>query len=473
MNLSRRQLLHLGATSFVSGCADRAFEAHGTVVHPTQLSRETFEPGAPGYDELTRGYNVAYHDVRPRLITLPHSRDEIVRTLAMCQREKWPLHLRGGGHCFEDLNTGPGVLLDTRRMNRVLLANDRKTVTVEAGATLGAVHRALAPHGLTIPTGSCPSVGVAGLTMGGGYGLVSRKYGLTCDALVELELLDAQGRVHRVSRDENADLFWALRGGGGGSFGVVTQFTFSPKPITDEVCVLRARVRPELRLEFLNFWQSWITEGPDELTPLIYLAATARGIDGPVVLAQHCGNLSSARLALAPFWHFFESDSEIKVASALEATEYFGGKLDAPLEPVRFKSKSHFFKRKFTDVEWGAFVDLLEKPIQGLVGLMLDPWQGAISRVPMDATAFAHRDALFSIQYRADWGLEAGKAGSLEALDQLYTLQSPLSNGAYVNYSDKNLSNWRHAYHGVHLQRLVDVKRRYDPDGFFRHALSI
>jgi FAD/FMN-containing dehydrogenase len=426
----------------------------------------------PGYEALVPGYNVAYHGLRPRLITLARTREEVIGTIATCRRENWPLHIRGGGHSFEDLTTGPGVLLDMRRMNRVQLSSDGKTLTVEAGATLGQVQRALLPRGLVIPTGSCPSVGITGLTLGGGYGLGSRKYGLSCDALREVELIDASGRVAIASERQNPELFWALRGGGGAHLGVVTRLSFAPQPASERVSVLRARVRPEARREFLARWQSWIAGGTDQLTPLVYVAATPSGIDGPVLLAQYWGDRPGARVALEPFLPLLELP-EIEECSALEAAQVFGGELDAPLKPTRFKSKSHFFKRELGDAQWDVLLRLLAPPIDGLLGLMLDPWQGAIRRVPHHDTAFAHRDALFSIQYRADWSAEAEAAASLASLQQVYDSLAPLSDGAYANYSDKSLSDWRTAYYGAHLERLTSVKRQFDPDGFFSHPLSL
>lgn len=474
MKLSRRELTRLGLFQLVSGCAPSTLREAAIGPEVQGLSAESFTSDTPGYASLVGGYNVAYHSVRPRLIALPRNQDEVVEVLTHCRRQGWPLHLRGGGHSFEDLSTGTGVLLDLRRMNRVDISPDGKRVSIQAGAKLGAVHQTMLPKGLIVPTGTCPGVGVAGLTLGGGYGMLSRKYGLTCDSLIAAEVIDAEGKTHVASVQENPDLFWALRGGGGGNFGVVTRFTFAPKPAREPTCVVRAHVRPELRGQFFSFWQSWIDDGDERLTPLIYVAATPKGIDGPIVLAQYWGDEASTRAALAPFLPFLdESKLELSERSPLEAVEFFGGRLDAPMEPARFKSKSHFFKRKLTDAQWDAFVALLSEPIDGLLGLMLDPWQGAIARVPKAQTAFFHRDTRFSIQYRADWGTAAEQAASLECLQRAYTSLAPLSDGAYVNYCDKSLRDWRTAYYGAHLQRLTEVKRRYDPGNFFRHPLSL
>lgn len=471
---SRRDLIRLGLTELISGCAPTTLQQVPRPTSAQPLNVESFTPDASSYESLVRGYNVAYHSVRPRLITLPRTQAEVIEVLSHCQREGWALHLRAGGHSFEDLNTGSGVLLDLRRMNGVEISPDKKTVSVQAGATLGKLHQTVLPQGLSLPSGTCPGVGVAGLTMGGGYGMLSRKYGLTCDSLLSVEVIAADGRVHTASAQEHPALFWALRGGGGGNFGIATRFTFTVRRANAKVCVLKARVRPDLRRQFLAFWQSWISDGDDALTPLVYVAATSQGIDGPVVLAQYSGKLASARLALEPFMPFLDpNDLELSELAPLRAFEFFGGKLDAAMTPARFKSKSHFFKRQLSDAQWDAFIEQLNLPIDGLVGLMLDPWQGAIARVPVNDTAFVHRDALFSVQYRADWITEAEEAAGLECLQRLYTTLTPLSDGAYVNYSDKSLPDWRTAYYGAHLQRLTEVKRQYDPNNYFRHPLSL
>ncbi len=472
MSLSRRTLLRTGALSFLSGCVSPAIEGGGKTSGPAGVFGETYLPGTQEYEQLRRGYNMAHHGVRPKKITLPGSADDVARALVQARADRLPVHLRSGGHSFEDLNTGPGVLLDLRRLNRVEVDPAPGTVTAGAGVKLGAIIEALAPHRLAIPTGSCPGVGVTGLTLGGGYGFLSRKLGLTCDALTRVELLDAHGRRWVASARQNADLFWALRGGGGGNFGVVTQLTFQAQPISPTATVLHARVAPSQRLEFLEAWQSWIPSESVDLTPLVYLAATPRGIDGPVLLAQFHGGLDDALAELSPLLPYLE-DPRPKEMSVIAAAEFFGGRLNAPMVPVRFKSKSHFFKRELTAGEWAAFVAKLQEPIEGVVGLMLDPWRGAISDIAHGDTAFAHRDALFSIQYRADWDLPEQQERCLRCLDELYALNTPHSDGAYVNYCDKSLTNGAQAWHGQHLDKLREVKRRFDGENFFRHALSL
>lgn len=469
MSLSRRTLLRASALTLLSGCArPLVADARG----PSSLPSETYRPGSREYEALRRGFNMAYDDVRPTLITLPRTDEDVARVLEACRRQGLPLHLRSGGHSFEDTNTGPGVLMDLRHRKRVQVDPRRRLVTAEAGAKLGAVVTALAPHRLAIPTGSCPSVGVTGLTLGGGYGFLSRKLGLTCDALVEAELFDARARRWTASAQQNPELFWALRGGGGGNFGVVTRLTFRARPVPATATVLRARVRAADRLDFLTTWQSWIPSGPDDLTPLVYLAATRDGLDGPVVLAQHLGGVQEAERALAPFMPFLDAP-ELKEMPMLAAAEFFGGALDAPMRPVRFKSKSHFFNQALGRDEWSALLTKLDVPVDGVVAVMLDPWQGAIARVAADDTAFAHRDALLSIQYRADWDTPEQRASCVARLADLYASMAPRSSGAYVNYSDKDLTAAHRAYYRDNLERLRDVKRRFDGEGFFRHALSL
>lgn len=472
MDISRRYLLWLGASGALSGCANH---------HATRAPRREAIPGvesytwtSKGYEGLVGGYNAAYHSVRPELVVLPKSPKEVADVVKLCRDEELALHIRGGGHCFEDLNTGPSVLLDTRYLRDISLSRDNTTLSVGAGATLGQVSQQLLPAGRALPMGTCPSVGVAGLTLGGGYGLLSREHGLTCDALTEAEMVDATGQVKLVSSQVNDDLFWALRGGGGGNFGIVTRLSYSTAAVARRACVLQAPVRRDAVREFLSFWQAWIPDGNERLTPLVYIAATPDGFDGPVILAQYWGARREALDHLAPFLPFVvRGRAEVREVTVLEAAEAFGGPLDAAMKPAYFKGKSHFFKQPLAATAWERLLDALQQPIRGVVGLMLDPWQGAIARVPLAQTAFAHRDALFSIQYRADFDPDIDGTATLEAVDRIHAVLAPYSRGAYLNYSDKALEDWRTAYHGVHLERLVELKRSHDPSRFFEHALSL
>ncbi|WP_147372891.1 FAD-binding oxidoreductase, partial [Calidithermus terrae] len=184
------------------------------------LTGRVVRPGDPGYDAARRNYNERF-DVRPALVVFCQSVEDVRNALGFARERGMPLRVRGGWHSYEAFSlVEGGLVLDVSDLHAVRVSPDRRTADVGAGAQLIQLYQRLGQLGLTLPGGTCPTVGIAGLTLGGGFGLTSRRYGLTCDCLEEVELVDAEGRVRIASEFRHPDLFWALRGGGGGNFGV-------------------------------------------------------------------------------------------------------------------------------------------------------------------------------------------------------------------------------------------------------------
>jgi hypothetical protein len=482
---SRRDFLVRGAYSLSSlafasflpvgpGCSTASTQGKGA-----SNELDLLAPGEPGYADTILGYNATLNGRKdlpnPQLVALPRNETAVAEVLRLAHSKKLPLHIRGGGHSFEGLNTGPGMLLSLSGMNAIEVDASRNLVRVGAGARLGEVATALAAQGQWMPMGSCPSVGIVGLTLGGGYGLASRKLGLACDALKEVRLIDARGKSWVASERENRELFWAHRGGGGGNFGVVTQLTFKTTTVR-RLSVLKVALPPEKAEELLKIWQASITQSRDELGIVLFMEGAASGMSEPVILAQYWGSPSEAHEAFRPFYPLFDKRKPIptfKELSSLESFEFFGGPARAPLAPSQFKGKSHYFKRELSPSDSQGFLKELRAAGPGWLRVILDPYRGAIGRVPRDETAFVHRDALFSIQYRADWSQAEDRESVLRRLAALYGRMQPISSGAYVNYCDKELPSWDTAYYGSHLPRLRSVKRTVDPEGFFHHDLSL
>ncbi|WP_280388150.1 FAD-binding oxidoreductase [Nocardia wallacei] len=335
----------------------------------------------------------------------------------------------------------------------------------------GALYAALRRHDLAFPLGNSDQVGIGGLTLGGGVAAVSRAFGLTCDALVETEIVLADGSVRICNATENADLFWACRGGGGGNFGVNTSFTFrarSPRP--GSTCLLLwdwAHAR-----EVLAVMQQIMADAPDEFAARIGAARAAAAPGTVSVIGQHLGPATELRELLAP---------AIAAASPyrcdIDDRTYWEAKdfLHHETSGLPFAVRTRTTPKPLSDDGVDAIVGAVERrpgsanPDGG--GVALFTWGGAINRVPVSATAFPHRDALFLISMDTSWSPRDPSHTvwcNLEWLDGLHEeMGAHATDSAYVNFTDPALRDWRTAYYGPNHARLARIKRRYDPHRVF------
>jgi hypothetical protein len=325
-----------------------------------------------------------------------------------------------------------------------------------------------------IPGGSCPTVGIAGLTLGGGHGWSGRKFGLASDNVKQLTIVTASGKALVCNEHQNSDLFWACRGGGGGNFGVVTNFTFETHPASNVTTFYISWPWSDAA-RVLRAWQSWAPHAPSNLglsvvvmsngsPPTISVSGQFFGSASAVrSLIRPLTRIGSARVSITPrtFWQ-----AVLNYASCSSLAEC------RRQPPAAFKAKSGYANRPLTQAGINAVVRGIENWPRGAGGfsLILDSYGGAINRVSARATAFAHRRMLFSMQYYAD----PGTGSNLAALNRFYNSVRPHTSGyAYVNYIDPSLRNWEHAYYGVNYPRLVSIKRKYDPSNFFHFKQSI
>jgi FAD/FMN-containing dehydrogenase len=221
----------------------------------TSLDGELFSPDSPGYEAVRRPVNAAYREARPRLVVLCRSVSDVVNAMTYATATGDRITPRGGGHCFAGRSSTDGIVLDLSGLDGISVTDDR-IATIGAGARLGHAYAALHAYGRTLPAGCGPTVGITGLTLGGGIGLLGRKYGLTCDRLVGAEVVLPDRSVVYCDRDHEPDLFWALRGAGGGQFGVVTSLRFDtvPEPMTTRV---EAHWPDSALEELVAVWQAW------------------------------------------------------------------------------------------------------------------------------------------------------------------------------------------------------------------------
>jgi FAD/FMN-containing dehydrogenase len=339
------------------------------------------------------------------------------------------------------------------------------------------LHEELAAAGVTIPTGSCATVGVAGSTLGGGLGLLARRFGLTCDLLLGAEVVTADGDIITASATEHPDLFWALRGGGGGNFGVVTRLGFRTCPVADPVTAfsLDWSTGGPGHVPIVSAWQEWAPFVDERLTSTLLLGrgwAHANGLFlGPVEELPPL--LAPIVRAVPPTGASMEPLPYIRAARRFAEVDETSRYVRATTWPRRaFKHSSAFAYKALPDDAIKVVEDALAEP--GVSGLVhLDALGGAVSRTPPDATAFVHRAARYSLQYQVDLDGSDGAAHAIAWVRGLRSALAAYTNGAYVNYIDSDIEDSGAAYYGANLARLRRVKATYDPQNVFHFPQSI
>ena len=477
--LTRRQLLARGAT-LAFGAVPFA-DALAAAAPPTGIFREldrslrgdVIQRGAPGYNAARVLYDTRFDAVKPQAIAYCESLADVQKTVRWARKHGVRIVPRSGGHSYGGYSTTSGVIVDVSRLHATSVTASGRAA-VGAGAQLLDVYTALAARGRMIPGGTCPTVGIGGLTQGGGIGLSGRKYGLTSDNLLEATVVLADGSVAVANAQQHQDLFWALRGGGGGNFGIVTRFVFRTHPASDVTTYSLEWPWSDAKA-VVQAWQQLAPHAPDELASVLNVSAAAGGGAGITSAGQFFGSETALRSLLAPLANAGTPTRYTTTPRTfLGAVHYFAGGGGGR---STFAAKSSIGARLLTSAGIDALLHQIEAKRTAGTGsgiVLLDAWGGAINRVPKARTAFVHRGALFSLQYLAYWSAGEPAAPNLAWLRRCYAATQPyLSGFAYQNYIDPDLSTWPHAYYGSNLPRLRQVKRRYDPHNVFHFRQSI
>ncbi|MGW3661076.1 FAD-binding oxidoreductase [Streptomyces sp. NPDC005151] len=523
MNLpNRRTLLTAGAATALAGATATACRGTGTGSSAAATATATrTSPASAGSPSATTGkanwpalaksldgtlvrpedaayrtarqlYNTRFDGQKPAAVAYVRHEADIRECLAFARRSSTPVSIRSGGHSYAGWSSGNGrLVIDVSSLSRV----DRDG-TVGAGARLIDVYRGLARHGLTVPGGSCPTVGISGLTLGGGHGVASRAYGLTCDSLTAATLVTADGKTVTADAKHHPDLFWALRGAGNGNFGVVTELTFRTRPAPQTVTAYMSWPWSRAR-SVIAAWQEWGPDQPDEIWSSAHLAAGPGGGNPTVSVAAFSlgtyGDLQNAVDRLADRIGAPASSVSLRRRSYEEAMLVYAGcsgisdaqcrlpgttpgrTAQGALQRETYAAASDFFDHSLSPAGIRALLDRTEAftrisvtPSGGGGSIALTALGGAINRVDPRATAFVHRRSRMLAQYIAAW--RPGTAGTAQQ-DWLKNTHGALrryaSGAAYQNYTDPTLTDWRQAYYGTAADRLTRVKKQYDPERLF------
>ena len=432
-----------------------------------------------GYEEARQVWN-AMIDRRPAVIVQCVQADDVPPAISFARKNRLELSIRGGGH-----NIGGyalcdnGVTIDFSRMRKVRVDAEKRRAYVEPGATLADLDEATQAHGLAMPVGINSTTGIAGLTLGGGFGWLTRKYGMTIDNLVSVDVVTAEGKKIRASANENGDLFWAVRGGGG-NFGVVTQFEFQLFPIGPEIVAGLIVFPFNQAKQILTKYRQFVDSAPDELNvwvvlrkapPLPFLPETVHGKEVVVLPVFYCGAVAEADKLIAPLRDFGTPLGEhIGPQPYVQWQKAF----DPLLTPgARNYWKSH----NFTELADGAlnsaieFAGKLPSPqCEIFIGLIA----GAPNRVAPNAMAYGHRDARFVLNVHGRWDEAADDEKGIGWAREFFKASAPYASaGAYVNFMTAEEGGRVAAAYGSNYERLVEIKRRYDPENVFHFNQNI
>ena len=452
-------------------------------------------PGQSAYNAARAMYDPRFDSLRPAGIAFCGRPSDVGACLSFVTSFKLPFRVRSGGHSYEGWSSlNNGLVIDVTDMHAMHFANN--SVTVGSGIDLINFYNGLAARGKAVPGGSCPTVGIAGLALGGGVGVLARIYGLTCDAMQSVQLVTADGSTRTCNSHQNSDLYWASRGGGGGNFGVATSFTFGTHDLSS--LVLFSATWPWAHAaRVVSAWQSWAPHNPDAMWSNLHLSANTGGPPSLAVGGSFVGSVAGARALLDKLFHLVgtaPTSAPVVENSFLNAMLAEAGCFGTPvhacdtppggrLPHVPSFAKSDFFSKPLNSAGISALLRGIEqlRGVRGASGgngsIAFDALGGKVNSVHPQATSFVHRDALFVAQYFTSWnspGSARGTANQLRWLNSFYKSLHPHANGqAYQNYIDASLKNWRSAYYGINYTRLSEIKAMFDPQQLFNFPQAI
>jgi len=435
------------------------------------FSGELIVSGDPSYETARRVWN-GMVDRRPAVIARCVDESDVVAALRFARDRELAVAVRGGGHNVSgNAVCDGGVVIDLSALKGIQVDADARTVRAQPGVLLGELDRATQAFGLATPTGNVSMTGVAGLTLGGGLGWIARKHGPTCDNLIAAEVVTTDGDRVRASEAENADLLWGLRGGGG-NFGVVTSFEYRLHPVGPQVLAGGVLHSFADAPEVLRFLTDFVTSAPDELSVVASTFRASPGMPVPsgelvtVLAVCYAGDLTAGERALRPLRSFGRPLVDL-IAPMPYASVQSGSDASYPSGQQNYW-KSHYVN-ELTDDAIATILEHAPRMSSPLSSFYFQHLGGAIGRTGADTAAFGHRDALFDFAILTVWQDPAETHEHVTWARGFFDAMQPHATGVYVNnLGTEGADRVRAAYAPATYQRLVDLKRAYDPDNIFR-----
>ncbi|WP_199823875.1 FAD-binding oxidoreductase [Labrenzia sp. OB1] len=414
-------------------------------------------------------------DERERIFVEKES--DLIRFAKRLKLGKTSFSIQSSGHCFAGLSQNQNIVVDTRKLNKIVFDEKRQRLTVGPGTRIGTVNAVTSNYGMALPAGYCQTVAMGGHVCGGGIGILSRSFGLTCDQLLQVKIMTADGSFAVANNETNSDLFWALRGGGASNFGIVTELVLQTHRVSDLTVVrLSGRHQPHQLAQWISAWQKVALRSPKELGFQLYcsnvdgenIEILARIIsNGAKNLAVDAERMVSKIAGLSVSYSSTYTGSFLEVADMLWPRDYVGSDyLDI---------RSDFLAHALSPTEWYDILISMVKDWRKRVSFSMEALGGNIDRISNEETAFAHRTtAKFILQYTSRLRQDEPNTARIQAVKRLQSSFTPYTTGgAYYNYPERDRANGLTAYWGDNLPRLTQIKKKYDPENAFNHALSI
>lgn len=429
-------------------------------------------PGDAVYDEARAIWN-ANVDKRPALIARCAGTADVISAVNFARTNDILVSVRGGGHNIPgNCVCNGGLVIDLSRMKGIRVDPDRRVVRAEGGVRWGELDHETQAFGLATPGGTDADTGIAGLTLGGGIGWLSGRYGLACDNLMAADIVTADGQLRHVNASEHQDLLWGLRGGGG-NFGVVTSFEYQIHPVGPLVLAGALFYPFEKIKEYLQFYYNFSSHIPDDLNTIAGLATSPEGHKVGVMVVCYSGRLETGEQVLRPVREFGPP-----LADHVQPMPYTAAQqLLAALAPAgrQYYIKSHFIQ-DISAAAINTMVEHFEQVTSPFSSMIFQQLGNAASRVPSDATAFGHRGGGYEWATITSWLDPGESARHIQWTREFSQAMLPFTTGFYLNQvgteADEGAEVIQQAF-GANYQRLVDLKRQYDPDNLFRHNQNI
>lgn len=427
---------------------------------------EYYHKGDARYEELRKGFNKRI-DKFPQVIAYCTSAIGVSEAVKYAAANKLPVAIKSGGHCMEGFscNNG-GMVINLSGLNKIDLNGE--TLTTGPGATLANLYDVLLPKGRIIPGGSCAGVGIGGLTLGGGYGLLARKFGLTCDSLQEVTMVDGKGNI--ISSANNKELLWACKGGGNGNFGVITSMKFKTHPAPATLQSYRFKSFKVNTEKARNILQQWFTAA-GKLPPSCFSAYVLNGKTVYILLTNADKEDAAVAETVKLLSGISDKTTKTKPQPLSPALKVFYGRRD----PLYFKNASAGLYKNFEQI--APCIDKVIDTVLSTPGMIyqVNTLGGNIQRSELESTsAFPHRAYSYFSELQTYWDTPKQAPRLLDRFQQVQSMFTAQGiNAQYRNYPDINFSNWETAYFGNNYKRLQQVKNKFDPDNLFRNEQSI
>jgi hypothetical protein len=448
-------LSNSGAETAVQASTLQAFQAslRGTLIRPGDAS---FEPARKTWNGMINKH--------PALIVRCSGVADVITAVRFARDHNLLVAVRGGGHSLPGFSVcDGGMVIDLSPMKGIRVNPDKRTAVAQAGLTWGDYDRETQVFGLGSTGGVISTTGIAGLTLGGGIGWLMRKYGLACDHVRSVDVVTADGQCLTASVMEHPDLFWGLRGGGG-NFGIATSFEYQLHPVGPVLAGMVIHPIDRAR-EVLRFYRDFTPTAPDELTTYVFMLTTPEGVPVVAMMCCYCGDLAAGE-------------------QVLRSLRTFGPPLADEVKPMPYQTlqslldeaypaglysyyKSHYLMQ-ISDELIDTMVDGFGRVASPMSALGFEQFGGAVRRVGVEDTAFRHRDVAYDIAILGEWADPATSAVNIQWVREVASMTEPFATGGvYVNFLGEDGEEQVKAAYGSHFQRLVALKRKYDPSNFF------